>query len=193
MDLAEVLAAVKAELPRGRYEHTVRVVAQAKELAEQHEIDQRKAGLAAAFHDYAKKRSLAEMKRIILASDLPKDLLLYHHELWHGPVAAILVKAEFGITDSDVLNAIRYHTTGRARMSDLEMLISLADYIEPARRFAGLDDVREMSQIDLTQAAFLMSQKTIQFLMQQGSPIYPDTFHSYNYLAKQLAERDVLR
>lgn len=186
MNINDALTHVKAELPHGRYEHTLRVVDEALKLAELYDVDSEKAALAAVFHDYAKKRPLDEMKRIILSSQLPKDLLLYHHELWHGPVAAILVEVQFGLTDPDILNAVKYHTTGRAQMSDLEMVICLADYIEPHRNFVGLDEVRNIAVKDLTHAAFLMSQKTIQFLMMKGSPIYPDTFHAYNYLAQQL-------
>ena len=62
-------------------------------------------------------------------------LLSFHHELWHGPVGAIIARNEFGIEDEDILNAIRFHTTGRAGMSTLEKLIYVSDMIEPGRNF----------------------------------------------------------
>lgn len=189
MKITDALQHVKAELPEGRYEHSLRVVEQAVRLASIYNVNENQAGIAAAFHDYAKKRSLDQMKRVILTSTLPKDLLLYHYELWHGPVASILVESLFGITDTDVLNAIKYHTTGRAHMNRLEMIICLADYIEPARNFEGLDEVREMAEKDLVQASWLMARNTIQYLMVSKSAIYPDTFHAYNYLSNQLATR----
>lgn len=190
MKLSDALLHVKSELPEGRYQHTFRVVDQAVKLARIYGVDEEKAGLAAAFHDYAKKRSLDQMKRIILSSPVPKDLLHYHHELWHGPVASILVESLFGITDLDIKDAIKFHTTGRAHMNKLEMIICLADYIEPGRSFNGLEEVREMAQQDLIQASWLMARNTIQFLMVNKSAIYPDTFHAYNFLSKKLAARN---
>lgn len=189
MELTEALKYVKSELPKGRYEHSYRVVQQAIKLARIHEIDEEKAGLAAAFHDYAKKRSADQLKRIILTSSLPKDLLLYDEELWHGPVASILIDSLFGITDPDIKNAIKYHTTGRAHMSELEMIISLADYTEPHRNFSNLGKVREMSETDLVSASWLMVRNTIYFLIENKSTIYPDTFHAYNYLSNKLMTR----
>lgn len=186
MNITEALRHVKAELPEGRYEHSCRVVEQATRLAQIYHVNEEKAGLAAAFHDYAKKRSLDQMKRVILTSSLPKDLLLYHHELWHGPVASILVESLFGITDLEIQDAIRYHTTGRAHMNQLEMIIGLADYIEPSRNFNGLNEVREMAEKDLVKASWLMARNTIQYLTFNKSTIYPDTFHAYNYLSNRL-------
>ena len=59
--------------------------------------------------------------------------------LLHGPVAAVWAEKELGITDRSILDAIRYHTTGRAGMSRLEMVVYLADLIEPGRRYPGVD------------------------------------------------------
>ena len=56
-------------------------------------------------------------------------------EILHGPVGAWIAEHEFNITDEDILNAIRFHTTGRAGMSKLEKIIYIADMIEPNRTF----------------------------------------------------------
>lgn len=190
MKIVDALSYVKTELPKKRYEHSCRVVEQAVKLAVIHGIDKEKAEIAAAFHDYAKKRSRDQMKRVILTSRLPKDLLLYDQELWHGPVASILVESLFGVSDPDIKNAIKYHTTGRAHMNELEMIISLADYTEPNRDFKGLQEVRAMAEEDLILASWLMSRNTIEFLMMKKSSIYPDTFHAYNYLSNKLSARN---
>lgn len=190
MNKTDALMYVKKELPEGRYEHSCRVVEQAVKLAAIHGVNEEKVGLAAAFHDYAKKRSRDQMRRVILTSTLPKDLLLYDVELWHGPVASILVESLFGISDPDIKNAIRYHTTGRAHTNKLEMIIALADYTEPNRDFKGVDEVREMVEKDLILASWLMTRNTIEFLMMKKSTIYSDTFNAYNYLSNELAKRD---
>ena len=64
-------------------------------------------------------------------------------EILHGPVGAWIAENEFHITNEDILNAIRYHTTGRANMSKLEKIIYIADMIEPNRKFDGVEELRE--------------------------------------------------
>src|SRR5690606_29604756 len=124
--------------------------------------------------------------RIIKTTYLPKDLLLYHHELWHGPVASFMIEQEYGVEDEAIKKAIYYHTTGRANMSDLELIVFVADYIEPGRSFPGLDEVRDMAQKDLVGAAWMVSRNTINYLMEKKNSIYPDTFHAYNDLTRLL-------
>lgn len=186
MKINEAKEIVEAHLTKARFEHSLRVADIAVELAKKYNVSTEQAELAAIFHDYCKYRSLEEMKRIIMTSYLPKDLLQYHHELWHGPVASILIEQEYGIYDTEIQSAIYYHTTGRAHMSDLELVLFVADYIEPGRSFPGLDDVREMAKTNLSKSAWMVSRNTIQYLMQKKNRIYPDTFHAYNDLTKHL-------
>lgn len=190
MKIDEAIAYVKPHLTKERFNHTLRVAQTAVELAEVYKASPEKAELAAVFHDYAKYRSLEELKRWISKSYLPKDLLDYHHELWHGPVGAILVEREHGIHDTDVRNAIHYHTTGQANMSKLEMIVFLADYIEPGRSFTGIEEVREIAGKDLVHACWMVSRNTIQFLMQKNARIYPDTFHAYNDFTRRLTHKN---
>lgn len=186
MNRNEALSLVQPHLKQSRFEHTIRVVDTALELAPIYNVDVKKAELAAVFHDYAKYRDKNEMERWIINEALPKDLLQYHHELWHGPVGAMMLERELGITDQDVLSAIRWHTTGQANMTMLEKVIFIADYIEPGRQFPGVDEVREKVKDDINLACFLASRNTIQFLMSKGQSIYPDTFHAYNDLLNKI-------
>jgi predicted HD superfamily hydrolase involved in NAD metabolism len=186
MNKHDALSIVETHLTKKRFEHSVRVAETAVRLAQIYNVSSEKAELASIFHDYCKYRSLDEMKRIIQTTYLPKDLLLYHHELWHGPVASIMIEQEYGIKDDAIQSAIYCHTTGRANMSDLELIIFVADYIEPGRSFPGLDEVRDMATQDLIKAAWMVSQNTINYLMEKKNRIYPDTFHAYNDLTRLL-------
>lgn len=186
MNKNEAISIVERFLTKERFDHTLRVANTAVTLAKQYNVPVEKAELASIFHDYCKYRSLEEMERIIQTSYLPKDLLQYHHELWHGPVASLKVEEEYGIKDEEIKSAIYYHTTGRAHMSDLELIVFVADYIEPGRDFPGLEEVRLMSEKDLTTTAWMVSQNTINYLLQRKNRIYPDTFHAYNDLTKRL-------
>lgn len=189
MDRNEAITRIKPHLSRKRFEHTLRVADTAIELAERFNGSTEQAELAALFHDYAKYRSLGELKHWIIKSNLPKDLLDYHHELWHGPVGSILVEFEHGIHDSSIQDAIYYHTTGKAHMSKLDKIIFIADYIEPGRSFPGLEEVREAAKTDLTKAAWLVSRNTINYLMQKNNTVYPDSFYAYNDLTRQMNGR----
>nr|WP_263325657.1 bis(5'-nucleosyl)-tetraphosphatase (symmetrical) YqeK [Neobacillus sp. Marseille-Q6967] len=182
------LKMVKDQLTEHRYQHTLGVMDTAIILAKQYGGDEKKAELAAIFHDYAKFRPKPEMKAIIVAEGYPEDLLQFNAELWHAPVGAYLVEKEAGITDKEILDAIRYHTSGRPGMTLLEKIIYLADYIEPGRHFPGVDEVREMAKEDLDTALIKSVQNTILFLMKKNQPVYPDTFHTYNDLVKKRQE-----
>lgn len=182
MDRNEALRIVKGQLPERRFKHTVGVMETAVALAKLYGADEKKAELAAIFHDYAKYRPREEMEKVILEENLPRDLLEHNIELWHAPVGAVLVEKETGISDEDILNSIRYHTTGRAGMTLLEKIIFLADYIEPGRNFPGVDEVRALARENLDLAMIKALANTISFLLEKKQLIYPDTIHTYNDL-----------
>ena len=106
-------------------------------------------------------------------SNMDEELLEYNSELWHAPVGAYLVEKEAGIKDAEILDAIRYHTSGRPNMTILEKVIYLADYIEPGRNFPGVEEVREMAEKDLDQALIQSIQNTIIFLMKKNQENFP--------------------
>lgn len=184
MEREKALQIVKGQLTEHRYQHTLGVMETAIQLAKKYGVNVRQAELAAIFHDYAKFRPKDEMKRIIVEQNMPRELLEYNSELWHAPVGAYLAEKEAGIADQEVLDAIRYHTSGRIGMTLLDKIIYLADYIEPGRVFPGVDFVRGLAAEDLEKALIESMKNTIQFLMKKNQPVYPDTFNAYNSLVK---------
>ncbi|WP_175990970.1 bis(5'-nucleosyl)-tetraphosphatase (symmetrical) YqeK [Bacillus sp. Marseille-Q1617] len=182
MDRQEALEVVKEQLTEHRFVHTCAVMETAIGLARRYGADVKKAETAAIFHDYAKFRDKNEMKQLIVSEGLAPDLLEYNSELWHAPVGAILVEREAGIRDAEVLDAIRFHTSGCENMSILDKVIYLADYIEPNRHFPGVEEVRELADESLDNAIIKALQNTIVFLMKKNQAIYPDTFRFYNKL-----------
>lgn len=180
MEQNKALEIVEKQLTRKRYEHTLRVMETALKLAEYYGADQKKIEIAAIFHDYAKYRQPEEMKRWIIAEKLPQDLLEYHPELWHGPVGSKMIEREIGITDKEVQSAVYWHTTGKRYMSLMDQIIFIADYIEPGREFAGVQEVRELAYQDIGQACWMAAGNTIRYLMANKQAVYPDTFQLYN-------------
>jgi predicted HD superfamily hydrolase involved in NAD metabolism len=188
MEREEALKLVKEQLTDHRYQHTLGVMETAIALAKQYGENEQKAELAAIFHDYAKFRPKGEMKEIIATHGFPQDLLEFNSELWHAPAGAFLVEKEAGISDLEVLDAIRYHTSGRPGMNLLEKIIYLADYIEPGRHFPGVEEVRETAKESLDKALIMAMKNTIIFLMKKNQTVYPDTFYTYNDLIKKLED-----
>ncbi|WP_277673368.1 bis(5'-nucleosyl)-tetraphosphatase (symmetrical) YqeK [Piscibacillus halophilus] len=188
MKIEEALAESKKVLTQKRYEHVERVTDTAIYLAQKFNGDEYKVGLAAALHDYAKDMKPELLKNWIIQDvGLPKDLLHYHLELWHGPVGAKMAHHFFRIDDEEVLEAIRYHTTGKQHMGLTEKLVFVADYIEPGRDFPAVKEARKIAEEDLDLACHYALENSIQFLISKQQPIYPDTFIAYNDFTKKLS------
>ncbi|MBO8172927.1 MAG: bis(5'-nucleosyl)-tetraphosphatase (symmetrical) YqeK [Bacillaceae bacterium] len=179
------LEKVKEQLTEPRYQHTLGVMETAVKLAERYGADTHKAELAAILHDYCKYWKQDKLEQIILETPhIPDDLIDYGVELWHAPAGAEVVKRDLNVTDEEVLDAIRYHTSGRAGMTLLDKVIWMADYIEPGRDFPGVDEVRKLAESDLDQAMLRALDNTIMFLIQKGKKIYPRTLAARNDLIK---------
>ncbi|MDM5190043.1 bis(5'-nucleosyl)-tetraphosphatase (symmetrical) YqeK [Bacillus sp. DX4.1] len=185
MDRKQALEIVKQQMHEKRYIHTIGVMETAIELAKLYGVNEKKAEMAAIFHDYAKCRPIQEMEDIIKREELPKDLLQFNKELWHAPVGAYLVEKEVGITDHEILQAITYHTSGHESMTMLDKVIYVADYIEPGRKFPGVEEARKLAREDINKALLFALKRTIQFLMEKDQTIYPLTFQTYNAALKE--------
>ncbi|MDY3118556.1 MAG: bis(5'-nucleosyl)-tetraphosphatase (symmetrical) YqeK [Peptoniphilus sp.] len=164
-----------------RYKHILRVAETAVALAKEHDLDIEKAETAALFHDICKYKDAdllwKEAERLKVEH---LDRFKAFPQVLHGYVAEQVAKIDYGITDEEVLRAIRYHTTGIDHMSPLEEVIFLADYLEPMRDFDGVDRLREMAKDDLDKAMAASVQNNLLFLVQRGGPIFPDTVRCYN-------------
>ena len=102
------------------------------------------------------------------------------NEIWHGLVGADIVQRELAIDDEEILQAIRVHTTGAAKMSLLDKIIYVADYIEPGRDFPGVKEAREIALVDLDAAVAYETKHTLLHLIEQEHKIYPKTLETYN-------------
>jgi len=179
--------ALKKEVKEHRYNHSLGVAETAKKLAEKFGADSFKAEVAGILHDFAKYWPKEKMVDIIKENkDLSDDLLNYNVELWHGPVASIIIQDKFGIDDQEIIDAIRYHTSGRENMSTFEKIICLADYIEPSRTFPGVEEIRSLAYQDLDLALLTAFDNTIQFLLTKRVKIYPLTVKARNDLIEKV-------
>ena len=100
----------------------------------------------------------------------------------HGLVGSIIAREVMEIKDEDILSAIRYHTTGRKNMSILEKIIYISDYIEPLRKFNGVEELRTLSVTDLDTAVIQSLENTIKYVISQKELLHIDTIDARNYL-----------
>ncbi|MHA6260348.1 bis(5'-nucleosyl)-tetraphosphatase (symmetrical) YqeK [Sporosarcina sp. CAU 1771] len=180
MDLTQLKSEIANRMPVKRYEHVLRVVDTAEVLAKKHRLPVDKAILAAVFHDIAKYMDKELLRTTLMQEKVDNRLLSFHHELWHGPVGAILARDEFGVKDEEILNAIRYHTTGREGMSQLEKLIYIADMIEPGRSFPNVHQLRTIANENIDLAMEACIYQSVQFLVSKKRPVFPDSIDCYN-------------
>lgn len=186
----QLMAAVKAEMPERRWTHTLGVMETSVLLAERFGCDPVRAELAAILHDLAKYWPTKRMETIIREEGLPSDLLDYDKELWHAPVGAFVAARDYGIDDIEVLDAIRYHTSGREGMTLMDKIVCLADYMEPGRDFPGVHKIREIAEHSVEKALIAGFDSTISYLLQQGKRIYPLTVAARNDLIQQTREAE---
>lgn len=176
----ELVDLVKDELSPSRFKHVLRVEETAIDLAKVYDVNKEKVSIAALLHDYAKERSNSFMKEIVIKNDLDLDMLGYGPSICHGPVAAEIAKKQFKVKDEDILNAIFYHTFGRANMSDVEKVVFIADFTEPKRDFKEADEAREKAQKSLDSTIAYIASHTIVKLASEGKVIYPKALDTYN-------------
>ncbi len=163
-----------------RKAHSLRVAEVAAKRAVDLKIPERKAIAAALFHDCAKNLPKGTFS-------LPSEWGEVPESVRHQFEGAILAEREFGITDEDILNAVRYHTSGRENMSELEKLIFLADMVEEERVYEGVDEIRaafwenKKGEGALDNCLRLALKGTVEYLQKKGVSVYPLTLAALQY------------
>ena len=156
--IADQIAAVREELlqrPSGLVRHVERVLAEALPLARIWLADEERVELAVWGHDLFRSEPPAEQIRLAgeVGVEIDADARDYPI-LLHGPIAAVVLRERFGITDEEALFAVRDHTAGLGQMSLLAKILLIADKIEPRKRrgVPQLAAVRQIARRDLDTA-----------------------------------------
>lgn len=170
-------------LTEARYKHSLGVMNTAVKLAEKYSADINKAKIAGLIHDCAKEMHKDKLFELYeLESGEADKVLRNSPALLHGAAGAFIAKNTMGVQDKEILNAIKYHTTGRVNMELLEKIIYLADYIEPARNFDGVEKLRTLAFEDLDAALILSFDNTIEVVIKRGGLIHSKTVDARNYI-----------
>lgn len=179
----QIIEYLKEKLKKNRYEHSLGVRDTAIKLAEIYNADVKKARAAGLVHDCAKYMSDEEILSIAEQNDIYIDeVSRVNPQLLHGSIAAVIAKNIMGIYDEEILNAVKYHTTGKKNMSSLEKIVYISDYIEPLRDFPGVEDLRKKAFTDLDGAMLDAFNNTIKVVIIRNQLLHVNTIQGRNYL-----------
>jgi predicted HD superfamily hydrolase involved in NAD metabolism len=184
-----ILTWLADHVPESRLRHVLRVEEMAIALAHHHHLNANQAAQAGLMHDLAKFFPPQRLLQMAQAEGLALDPVdQADPKLLHADVGAIVARDEFGITDSEVLDAIRNHTLGRPGMSSLSCIIYLADALEPGRgATAKLKELRELSQRDLATAVWRTADDSLKYLLNSRHLIHPRTILTRNWFMQATA------
>ncbi len=191
MDYDKIREILKQKLKEKRYIHSECVADEAKRLALKYGADSEKAYLAGLVHDITKNDSSEEQLLFferfgIILDDISKN----SEKLWHAVSGSAYVEKVLGITDRDIIDAIRYHTTARENMTTLEKVLYLADFTSRDRDYSDVDVMRRLVDISMEDAMEYALTYTINELVEKKKQIHPDTLSAYNEVMKRRIEHN---
>lgn len=188
VDETAVLRALEQKLSPKRLQHTLAVARLCEELALAHGADPAGARLAGLLHDYTKEEAVPLQLQMMQDSAIlvPAE----SEKLYHACTAALVAKQQFGVTDPDVLSAIRYHTTGRAGMSLLEQIVFTADAVSYDRNYYNAKELRELAFRDLDACTLAVIEFVLDKLREANRPAAVDSIACYEeFVGKVSTER----
>lgn len=123
-------------LPEARLNHSIQVARLSHRIAKVNKLsDPWRYYVAGLLHDLGKTYSTASENSIeFMNKHFPEECDLPKFS-YHQFIGASLAESEFGIKEEDIIDAIKYHCTGKANMNKVGMVVYAADKIEPTRDF----------------------------------------------------------
>ena len=180
---------IKPLMGAKRYKHSVNVAEMAVRLAKKFGCDEDKAYTAAILHDCQKEVDPELMLKEAKESGFYVDPVeLDCPKLWHAIAGAYYVKNVLKIEDEEILSAIRFHTVGKANMSDIEKIVFLADTVSAERDYEDVEKYRKIVLDDLDNGMFMILRWSITKTVGKKAMIPLCTLEGYNFYAKYKKE-----
>ena len=177
--------AIRARLGDKRYEHSLNVANECRTLASMYGADEEKAYIAGLLHDILKDTELTkQLDYLAINGVILEDYELMAPKLWHAVAGAFYVREELGVDDSEIIDAIRCHTTGRRFMTKLDKILYVADFISRDRDYDGVEIMRRQVMRGLEYAVLEGLRYTIRHLLKDKFIIHPDTIGAYNQVLR---------
>ncbi len=178
---------LKDNLTPQKYEHSYRVAEYAVKLAKIHGADEAQVYLASLLHDATK--CWGKARQISYLNKRHYKLSLEDRQapqIYHQITGALFAAEKFHVRDREILNAIKCHTTGRERMNTLDKILFLADSIEPARSYEGVEQMRQVAEVDLDKAVLMNFDRSITYIIVKGFFLHPQTVAARNWMLRPM-------
>ena len=179
----EIKDILDIRLSKKRYQHSLNVAAEAKKLAEHYNYKfPEKAYITGLLHDICKEIPKDEQLAMVKNSDRNvTQVEIATPPLHHAIAGARYAEQALNVYDEDMLNAIRYHTVGRAGMSRLEEIIYLADLISADRNYKDVSKMRKNAYQSIEKAMLEALRFSVTDVVNKGSMLPSHTIEAYNY------------
>ena len=179
-------------LPEELKDHIARTCKLGEELALIHGADTGKCDLAIKAHDLFRHNTDQEL--LSRSSDWNITIGSVEHNdpiLLHGPIAASVLKKRLKCPHQDVIDAVKYHTTGRPDMSLVEKIVFIADKVEPAKvkYNDSLVPILELSKIDLDKSIEMYLSFHITERLEGGHLVHPLAIETWNWFVVQTVNK----
>lgn len=187
----EMRKRLEARVKPSRYRHSMGVSQTAEQLARIYGVDEAAAAVAGLLHDWDKALSPKELRRKAKKHGLaPKAVRKQMPGVLHALTAPYSLRKEFPELSGDILRAISLHTCGAKDMEDLDMVVFIADLIEPGRSFSGVQPLRDaVGEVSLDELFFMAYASTLVYLIGEGLSVHPDSLEVWNACVAKRAER----
>lgn len=184
---------MEEKLGHHRYIHSVGVAGIAVTLSMKYGEDPYKAQIAGILHDCAKCFTDEELIKACRKRNIPiTEFEEKNGFLLHAKYGSYLAEQKYGIKDTDILNAIKWHSTGREAMSLLEKIIYISDFIEPTRNKAeNLGKIRDaaFNGDNIDEPLIMIMRDTINYLTLNDDCIDMTTMKAYEYYKDELTRK----
>ncbi len=183
------LRSIIQSLPPGLQAHLERVRELSLDLAAIHGVDPVKVETAALAHDLYRAHSGEQLLSEARARGLvPTPVEERVPLLLHGPLAARHLNEECAVTDEEVLQAVRWHSTSCPGMSRVGLVVFIADKVEPQKveRAPHLGRIAALARRNLEEAAVEYLTAEIASLLEKGSLVHPASLEARNDLLMRL-------
>lgn len=179
----EICEKLHKKLKNKRYIHTIGVAYTAANLAFKYNEDSNLAFRAGLLHDCAKYMNDEEMLRFCYKNNIDiSDVERNNPGLLHAKAGVFIARKEYKEDNTFILDAIRWHTTGKKEMSLLEKIVFVADYIEPNRNMdVELDRIRNLAYSDIDKCIVIIYENTLKFIKGSNKHLDPTTLDAYEY------------
>lgn len=182
---------LKSRLSQKRYHHSLNVAEECRKLAVKYGEDPEKAYYAGLLHDICKE--IPNDEQFVLLEESGFSVCREEketHSLWHAIAGAYFIKKEFGVEDIDIINAVRFHTVGRAGMTRLEEIVYLGDLISADRDYKDVDKMRKLAYSDLNKAMLEAFEFSVKSVVKKGGLLPICTAEAYNFYLRICREKN---